>query len=482
MRSYAPLLPPYPHQAEALARMKGHRAFALFMFMRTGKTKVVLDDFGRLELEGELQDMLVIAPAGVYRTWEKAIRDHVSHELQSRLAVLTWISSKARTQEARLARAAFLALRNRPRIALVNVEALSTVKLARQFCIDFLRSAPTMLVIDESTVIKNKSIRTKFINSQLKWLATHRRILSGLPTPRSPMDFYHQLEFLDSNILKCPNVLLFQARYAITRRMRAPQGHMFDQIVGFKNLDRLKKLYEPFSFQVPFRPLIPSTFTIREVPLTTEQARIYAEMKTFATAQLAAMPATHVTATAVIAQVLRLHQILLGHVTDECGVLRTIPELRTQELLACLEEYSGKAVIWCSYDFNVRRVAEALTERYGEFSVARFWGGNAATREAEEAMFRTSPTTRFMVATQSAGGRGRTWEEADLVIYFSSTNNLEHRDQSEQRVQGLTKARQVDYIDLIAPDTVEPKILAALRAKMDLASQLVGDEWRNWVV
>jgi SNF2 family DNA or RNA helicase len=59
---------------------------------------------------------------------------------------------------------------------------------------------------------------------------------------------------------------------------------------------------------------------------------------------------------------------------------------------------------------------------------------------------------------------------------------LEHRDQSEQRVQGINKERQVDYIDLIAPATVEPKILTALRAKMDLASQLVGDEWRDWVV
>jgi hypothetical protein len=184
----------------------------------------------------------------------------------------------------------------------------------------------------------------------------------------------------------------------------------------------------------------------------------------------------------VIAKILRLHQILLGHTMDEANRLHEIPEHRTAELLELLADYSGKAVIWCSYDFNVRKVASALTREYGPQAVARFWGGNVATREDEERAFRTNPACRFMIATQSAGGRGRTWEEADLVVYFSSTNNLEHRDQSEQRVQGINKERQVDYIDLIAPATVEPKILTALRAKMDLASQLVGDEWRDWVV
>jgi hypothetical protein len=479
--TYQGLLKSYPHQLEALARLKGMRAFALFMFMRTGKTKVALDDFGQLELDGQLKDMLVIAPAGVYRTWETAIKDHVAHALQARLAVHVWQSSKAKGQKVTQMREAFLTIKNRPRILLMNVEALSGVKDAQKCCLDFLHSAPTsMLVIDESTVIKNNSLRTTFIINQLSHLASHRRILSGLPAPRSPLDFYHQFEFLDHRILNCPSAFVFQMRYAVNRKMRSPQGHWFYEILGYQNLDQLQRLIEPYSFQVPFRPKIPSTYTIREIPLTDEQKRIYKEMKNHSTAQLEAT--AHVTATVVIAKILRLHQILCGYTMDEANQLHEIPEHRTAELLELLADYSGKAVIWCSYDFNVRKVAAALAREYGPQAVARFWGGNVPTRENEEREFRTNPACRFMVATQSAGGRGRTWSEADLVVYFSSTNNLEHRDQSEQRVQGIDKERQVDYIDLIAPATVEPKILTALRAKMDLASQLVGDEWRDWVV
>ena len=87
-----------------------------------------------------------------------------------------------------------------------------------------------------------------------------------------------------------------------------------------------------------------------------------------------------------------------------------------------------------------------------------------------------------MVATPSAGGKGRTWDNADLVIYYSSDYNLENRDQSEMRVQGVEKKRGVEYVDLIVPGTVEMKILKALREKMDLAAAITGDNWKEWLI
>jgi SNF2 family DNA or RNA helicase len=139
-------------------------------------------------------------------------------------------------------------------------------------------------------------------------------------------------------------------------------------------------------------------------------------------------------------------------------------------------------VIWVSYNADVEKLTALLRKEYGTNSVARFWGGNNNTREEEEAQFKNKPECRFMIATPGAGGRGRTWDIADLVIYYSSTNNLEHRDQSEQRVQGVDKKRQVDYIDLITPGTIETKILNALRRKIDMATLINGDNWREWVV
>jgi SNF2 family DNA or RNA helicase len=234
----------------------------------------------------------------------------------------------------------------------------------------------------------------------------------------------------------------------------------------------------------------PKIYQKREVPLTDEQRRIYRELKEFATVQLSSE--VHVTATMVMTQVLRLHQVLCGHVRDEQGNVHEISQNRTRELLDLLGEFDGKAVIWCSYDEDIRRVSEAIRKEYTEGGflsddwshgpVARFWGGNLRTREEEERRFKTDPTCRFMVATAAAGGRGRTWDAASLVVYYSNTPNLEHREQSEERPQNVGKMNSTLYVDLVSPETVDEKYLHALRAKIDMAAAVNGDSWRDWVV
>jgi Mesyanzhinovviridae DNA helicase len=459
--------------------MKGRHAFALLMAMRTGKTKVLLDDYGRLELNNQVSDLLVIAPAGVYRTWEDQINEHLSTDLLSRIKVATWRSGAG--QKAMAAIKDFLNPTDEgPRIFLMNVEALSTVKEARAAAEKFL-VRNNMIAVDESTIIKGyRAKRTKYINANLAPKATYRRILSGLPTPRDPLDLYCQFFFLDPGILGYDNFILFRYHYAVMKRVTMGGRRPFDMVVGYRNQAELQARIAPHLFRVEFRPNIPSTYSIREVTMTEEQKRIYAELKTRATAQLAAE--SHVTATVVIVQLLRLHQVLCGHVPDELGVMHDVPENKTKELLELLEDYAGKAVIWVSYNADVEKLTDVLRKEYGEISVARFWGGNRDEREDEERLFKNNPKCRFMIATPGAGGRGRTWDAADLVIYYSSTNNLEHRDQSEQRVQGVDKRRQVDYIDLITPGSVESKILTALRRKIDMATLINGDNWREWVV
>jgi hypothetical protein len=488
---YKPRMPSRDYQLEACARMRGRHAFALTMYMRTGKSKTLLDDFGAMELAGEVEDLLIIAPAGVYLTWMTAIQDHVSDDLAKRLRVHTWTSGPGKKQRADLQD--FLHDMTRPRAFLVNVEALSTTTGAREAVEEFLAPRRSMAAVDESTIIKNhKAERTKFVCRVVAPRADYRRILSGLPTPRSPLDLYCQYEFLDLSILRQASYFGFMHRYAIVKktdfggRLKRP-AHI---VVGYRNEDELRRLTEPHSFRVEFRPDIPSTYSFREVALSKEQARIYAEMKRHATAEIEA--ASHVTASLVIVKMLRLHQILCGHVVDEQGVEHEIPECRTQAVLDILDDYSGKAVIWCSYDADIRKVSAAIAEEYttedpetGEKKpgkVARFWGGNVRTREEEERMFQADPECRWMVATPDAGGRGRTWDAADLVIFYSSKNNLEHRDQAESRTQNVGKARGVDYIDLICPGTVDGAIIKALRDKIDMASAITGSDWRQWLI
>jgi len=479
--AYAPPYKPRAKQAEALARLEGQEAFALFMAMRTGKTKVVLDDFGRLELAGLCQDLCVVAPGGVYRTWLGAIAEHLSVDLRRRAKVFLWESGASAAKKRALA--AFLADTTAPRILLINVESLSSIKEAREVILAFLKLRRSMLAIDESVIIKNPSSqRTKFINGHVAQHADYRRILSGLPDPKSPLDLYAQFEFLDWRFLGYRSFYAFRARYAVMRQ-QVFGGRAVPIVTGFRDLEDLRAKMAPHVFRCLLEDcydLPPKMYSYRDVELTKEQERLYAEMKAFATTKLSSSE-SYVTATVVIAQILRMHQILCGHVRDEEGNWHEIPENRTAALVDLLSDFDGKAIIWCAYGADIHRVSAKLREAFGGDSVAQFWGGNVNEREAEERRFKTEAACRWMVATASAGGRGREWSVASMVVYYSNTDNLDFRTQSEERTQKVGRADSVLYVDLRAPGTIEGKFISNLRKKIDLSATVHGDGWREWL-
>ena len=472
---------PWAHQRKALAKMRPREAFALFMSMRTGKTKTLLDDFGEREASNEVDDLLVIAPAGVYHTWLEAIQDHVGEALKKRLKVFLWSAGDGVEKKKELGR--FLKASS-PRILLLNIESLSRVGRAKKLAADFVGARRTMVAIDESTGIKSPSAkRAKFVAQVLGPLAEYRRILSGLPSPRSPLDIFQQFFFLDPKIIGYNNFATFRARYAIIKKMDFGGRWPAPIVEGYRDIDELQKIIEPYTFRATLEDCyeVPNKmYQFRDVEMTDDQRRFYDSLKHKATFEFS--KDIHVTTTAVITQILRLHQILLGHVTDEEGITREIPENRTSELVKLLEEHDGKAIIWASYDYNIRKISERLEKEFGEGTVARFWGGNKNTREDEEKRFLHDPKCLFMVATPAAGGRGRTWTVANLIVYYSCTNDLEHRSQSEERAQAVGKKDPVLYIDMRVPGTVEEKIIKGLRKKIDLAAQITGDGWRSWLI
>lgn len=488
--------PLWSHQRHALERMEGRRAFALLMRQRTGKTRVALEDFACLQAAGAVDDLLVVAPAGVYRTWEGALQEHLAEPLRSQLRTHVLEASRLNGVKSYVeATRAFLRDRSRPRCLLANVEALSLEGKSRLTVQHYLEKGRVYFVIDESTIVKAlDSKRTKYILS-IAPLARYRRILTGLMTPEGPLDAYAQFEFLQPGLLGFENYYAFKARYVVTKKIWVPglkgvptwhpkaQAHAVDQVVGFKHLDDLGKRIAPHAVRVRLEDIYdmpPKVYQVRHVALTPEQRRIYGELRAYATARLEGE--RHVTATMAMVEMLRLHQVICGHVRDEQGQTYEVATNRPAELLAVLREHEGKAIVWCTYDHDVRAIETALTETYGPGCCARFWGGNRDTREAEEARFQTDPACRFMIGTPAAGGRGRMWAAADLVVYFSNGFSLEARDQSEERTQAVGKTVPTLYVDLVAPGTVDEKVLHILRKKLNVDVELSGVGWRHWVV
>ena len=184
---------PYAHQITALEKSWHKDTFAYFMEMGTGKTKVLIDNLAMLYDKGRVNGALIVAPKGVVGTWyNQELPTHLPDHIEN--VTVLWQANMNKKQQEKLDR--LFETGHDLHILVMNVEAFSTDK-GRSFAAKFLRSHKSMMAIDESTTIKNpKAKRTKNILS-LAALTRYRRIMTGSPVTRNPLDLYTQCYFLD---------------------------------------------------------------------------------------------------------------------------------------------------------------------------------------------------------------------------------------------------------------------------------------------
>lgn len=497
-RKYEFKTEPYDHQRQALRAAWKREFFAYFMEMGTGKSKVAVDEIGIYWENGLVDGAVIMAPTGVYMNWVLGeIPTHMPDRITERAHIQEWTGSDSSKRYQSSLRRLLDAGCTGPRVLVMNTETLSSSKNAVLFLRTFLQSGRMIWPLDESTLIKNPdSKRTKTI-CELGQLAQYRRIMTGSPVTRSPLDLYSQFDFLQPGSLGSRSYYSFRARYAVTKKVdfttaeqrqeNAQKGRNHSRkvtvVVGYKNIQDLESRWRRHAFRVTkdeCLDLPPKVYTQRVVQMTPVQERLYTEMREFAVSELESGALSSVSIK--LTMLLRLHQIVCGHVKDDDGEVHHVDNNRLDALLATLEETSGKAIIWSAYRHDTERMVEALVKQYSESSVAQFHGGNTKTRQDDVRRFKTDPECRFMISNQQSGGYGNTWTEATTVVYYSNSYDLEKRMQSEDRAHRSGQTRSVTYVDLVSSGTVDEKILSALRSKINISDQIMGEKFRDWVV
>ena len=469
---------PYQHQLNALARSWDKEYFAYFMEMGTGKSKVLVDNIAMLYDKGKINGALIIAPKGVVGTWYKDqlpthMPDHVEHK-----AVL-WQANINAKQQKKLD--VLFETGQDLHILVMNVEAFSTKK-GIEFAYKFLSCHNTMMAIDESTTIKNPDAkRTKNICT-LGPHAKYRRILTGSPITKSPLDLYKQCEFLSTELLGHSSYYSFRTRYAIMKTANFG-GRSVQIVVGYRNLSELTDMLKVFSYRVlkdECLDLPKKTFMRRVVKLTKEQEHAYKQMSMLALAQFKGKIMTTAT---VMTQLMRLHQITCGHFTADDGTIQDIKNNRLDDLSDLLDEVHGKVVIWAHYQYDVETIVERIKKEHGDNSVVTYYGLTPQDQRQgniEKFQDKEGPV-RFLVGTTATGGYGITLTAASTMIYYSNGYDLEKRQQSEARIDRIGQESPMTYIDLIAEDTIDDKIVVALRKKVNIASEIMGEELKDWI-
>jgi SNF2 family DNA or RNA helicase len=427
--------------------------------------------------KGKIDGALIIAPKGVIGTWyNQEIPTHLPDHIDN-VSVL-WQALITKKQQEKLD--SLFELETNLHILIMNVEALSTDK-GLKFASKFLNSHKVLMAIDESTTIKNSSAkRTKNILTLSKF-ARYRRIMTGSPVTKNPLDLYSQCEFLSPWLLNFQSFYAFRNRYAEMKTIHA-RGRSIQVVHKFQNIGELSDKLKGFSYRVlkeDCLDLPDKIYVKRNITLTSEQSKIYKQMKTMA---LAILNGKQVTSVTVLTQLMRLHQITCGHFTADDGTTQLVKNNRITELVNVLEEIEGKAIIWANYQHDISEIKKAIEEKYEEDYAVTYYGLTPQDeRQDNIRKFQDDPRCRFLIGTPSTGGYGITLTAANTVIYYSNGYDLEKRLQSEDRAHRIGQKKAVTYVDLICEDTVDEKIVKALRNKINIASEVLGEELRDWI-
>ena len=471
---------PYDHQKLALEKSWAEKTYALFMEMGTGKSKVLVDNIAILYDTAAIRGALIVAPKGVYKNWYDIeipvhLPDHVKH------SKVLWEPTSSKKKQLELD--TLFDKKKELKVLIMNVEAFSTPK-GLQFAKKYLSlfNGRALFGIDESTTIKNPTAkRTKSI-LQLGNLATYRRILTGSPVTKSPLDLYTQCMFLDKKHLGLESYYSYRARYAhmVKRNFGGRQVQIID---SYRRLDELAGKLDHFSYRVlkeDCLDLPPKVFTTRIVELSTEQKEQYVMMKQAAIAEHKGKLMSSATA---LTTLLRLHQITCGTFKADDGTVTPIKNNRITALMDCLAEIEGKAIIWATYREDLKNIVTALKKAYGEASTVEYHGGVDATlRQDNIAQFQdVKGPARFFVGNAQTGGYGITLTAANTVIYYSNNYDLEKRLQSEDRAHRIGQTGSVTYVDLVAEKTIDERIIKSLKDKVNIANEIMGEDIKDWI-
>ena len=470
---------PYQHQKEALEKSYNQKNFAYFMEMGCGKSKVLIDNIAWLYEKGKIDCAIIVAPKGVYMNWKNSeIPIHMHNSI--RHEVYVWKSNLGKKDTEKLRES--VTDRQRLRIILVNVEAFATKKVL-QYLEKVVHRSNVLLAVDESTTIKNhKAKRTKAL-IQFGEVAKYKRILTGAPITKSPLDLYSQFLFLDSKILGHNSYWSFQGRYAVIKSVKMG-AHSFNQVVGYRNLEEMKDKMDWCTYRTTKEEALdlpPKIYTTRQVDMTLEQSRHYDSLKETSVALLNS--GEMVSAPEVMTRLLRLQQLLCGYLVTDNGEIQEVPNNRMNVLMETIEEMEGKVIIWSRFRHDIIKITEKLKQTYGSDTVVNYFGDTSMKdrQDAIEKFQNLKSNVKFFISNPQTGGMGITLHAAANVIYYSNDFNLESRKQSEDRAHRVGQHKPVLYVDLMCPKTVDVHIVKTLLSKNKLANITLGERVLEWL-
>lgn len=340
-----------------------------------------------------------------------------------------------------------------------------------------------MLVVDESHDFRSPgSKRTKRARS-LKRYCKVRRILTGTAVSNSPLAAYSQFELLDDHALGFENFADFEGHFAYYVQERTKGGRSYERLDHYRNLDDLQGRMARWASVVLREDVDDMPDLVmdeRTVVLPEAQMKAYRTLLKEMILELE--DGGEVEAIDGGARLVKLQQMLGGFVVDVDGQVRELvsddENPRLQAMLDEVRSSDGKAIVWCKYREDIRRVVRALAAE--GIRCVEYHGAVHSQAKRQQAIddFNNDPSVRVFVGQPKAGGQGLDLSAADLILWYSHTFDLIERDQANERATQIG-GKTVTIKDFVTPGTVDEYILANLGEKRSVSESLAGRGLRD---
>ena len=447
-------------------RPPGHKGFGLLFEMGLGKTLTAIAVMGAMYKRGFIQRVLVVAPATVCPVWPGDFKEFAAYPYQ--------ISMLMGDKKKRLEALGKLAANPMPglKVAVINYE--STFREGIREALEAWD--PDMVICDESQRIKTHSASQSKELHRLGDIARYKLILTGTPIQNNAVDFYSQYRFLDSSIFGT-NFYAFKNRYCV---MGGYQNH---QILTYRFLNELiQKAHSIACRATKIECLDLPEFCYRDIRLefSRPERRMYDQLRRASIAELES--GDKVIAATVLTKILRLQQMTGGFATPEEGRLQQVNHLKLDALSDIIDDYvvdgKKKLVIFARFRAELDAIESLLIIKKVGYG---FINGDTPMEDRGSIVdrFQSDAETMVFVAQLQTANFGITLTAASTAVFYSWDYNYANYQQAMARIHRIGQTENCTYIHLVVNDTIDDKVLRALKAKEDIASTLV-DNWKSY--
>lgn len=464
---------PSPIQKTALKKAFQRPNYGLFHAMGAGKTFTSINVAAARFMTGKIRHVIVVVnPSAIKDVWEVELEKHCPCDYDF------MIFNQGDAKKLKKRKLDIADDNTKLHFLVFGIEAFSQGKAIdhlKEFIDDF-NSQGIMMIIDESTGIKNpSSTRTKKLTKQ-GHRVDYRMVLTGTPVTQGLQDLYAQFMFLDPKILGCKSFVLFRRKYCIMG------GFQRRKVIGYQFEDDLMTRVAPYCDIVTKEEALPDLppkqyLPDLEVSPTPEQKQAMQQLKDEFAAEDAG---DTLTVSMAMERLTRFQQICGGFfpyddVEAGEGHYKIKPisgrNPKIEVLLKDMElvhEQGEKAIIWARFVPEIELIRDSLIERFGKAAVVDFYGGTENRKESTR-RFQEDPECRFLVSSIAVGAKGQTWTAATQTRYYSQTFSYEDRYQSEDRNHRRGQKNSVGYRNIVMKVQADKMISLAISKKKDVA-------------